>query len=51
MVPEKMVIWLEIKRAAPAIMKAGGNTVEILLWSQGKSLEEVMNLLSKFNED
>ena len=41
MLTEKLMIWLEIKKAAPAIMKAGGNTVEILLWSQGKTLEEV----------
>ena len=39
------MIWLEIKKAAPAIMKAGGNAVEILIWSQGKTLEEVRLVL------
>ena len=47
MVSEKMLIWHEIKRAAPAIMKAGGNAVEILIWSQGRSLEEVRDLLRR----
>ena len=45
MLTEKLMIWLEIKKAAPAIMKAGGNAVEILIWSQGKTLEEVRLVL------
>ena len=45
MVPEKLLIWNEIKRAAPEIMKAGGNAIEILIWSQSKSLAEVRKLL------
>ena len=46
MLSEKLLIWNEIKKAAPAIMKAGGNAVEILIWSQGKTLEEVKMFLS-----
>ena len=38
---EKSKIWKEIKSFASAINKAGGNTVGLLLWSRGKSLEEV----------
>ena len=45
MLTEKLMIWLEIKKAAPSIMKAGGNAVEILIWSQGKTLEEVRLVL------
>ena len=46
MLSEKLLIWNEIKKAAPAIMKAGGNAVDILIWSQGKTLDEVNVLLS-----
>ena len=46
---EKLLIWNEIKKAAPAIMKAGGNAVEILIWSQGKTLDEVQMFLSEMN--
>ena len=45
MLSEKLLIWNEIKKAAPAIMRAGGNAVEILIWSQGKTLEEVRQVL------
>ena len=38
---EKSKIWKEIKSFASAINRAGGNTVGLLLWSRGKSLEEV----------
>ena len=39
------MIWMKIKKAAPAIMKAGGNAVELLLWSQGKTLADIRKLL------
>ena len=45
MLSEKLLIWNEIKKAAPAIMRAGGNAVEILIWSQRKTLEEVRVVL------
>lgn len=35
---EKLKIWAEIKKQAPIIIKAGGNPVDLLLWSQGKTL-------------
>ena len=35
---EKLKIWAEIKKQAPVIIKAGGNPVDLLLWSQGKTL-------------
>ena len=38
MASEKSEIWLEIKKAAPEINKAGGNAIELLIWSQGKYL-------------
>ena len=44
---EKILIWKEIKNAAPSILKANGNPVEILLWSQGRTLEEVRALLAQ----
>ena len=37
MVPENIQVWLEIKRAAPNIMRAGGNTIEV---GKSKNLEE-----------
>ena len=43
---EKLLIWNEIKKAAPAIMRAGGNAVEILIWSQDKTLDEVIMFLT-----
>ena len=45
MFPEHVIIWNEIKKAAPDITKSGGNPVEILLWSRGKTLEEVKRKL------
>ena len=45
MFPEKTLIWNEIKKAAPDITKDGGNPIEILLWSQGKTLDEVKRKL------
>ena len=41
MASEKSEIWLEIKKAAPEINKAGGNAIELLIWSHGKHLWEV----------
>lgn len=35
---DKLQIWAEIKKQAPSIIKAGGNPVDLLLWSQGKTL-------------
>ena len=46
MLSEKLLNCNEIKKAAPAIMRAGGNAVEILIWSQGKTLDEVQMLLT-----
>ena len=40
-VSDKSLIWLEIRKAAPAINKAGGNAIELLIWSQGRHLREV----------
>jgi hypothetical protein len=45
MFPEHVLIWNEIKKAAPDINKSGGNPVEILLWSRGKTLVEVKRKL------
>ena len=42
MVSDKSQIWLEIRKAAPKINKAGGNAIELLIWSQGRELWEVM---------
>ena len=47
MLSEKLLNCNEIKKAAPAIMRAGGNAVEILIWSQGKTLDEVKMFLSR----
>ena len=38
---EKLRIWAEIKKQAPAILKAGGNPIDLLLWSQGKTLGNI----------
>ena len=43
--PEKTKIWSEIKASLPYINKCGLNSVEILLWSQDKGLEEVRKRL------
>ena len=37
----KSQIWLEIRAASSEINKAGGNAIELLLWSHGKQLWEV----------
>ena len=49
MLPEKLLIWTEIKNATPAIMRAGGNAVEILIWSQDKTLKEVREILRGYD--
>ena len=41
MFSEEVLIWIEIKNAASNILKTGGNPIEVLLWSKGKTLEEV----------
>ena len=41
MASNKSQIWLEIRAASSEINKAGGNAIELLLWSQGKHLWEV----------
>ena len=41
MFSEELLIWIEIKNAASNILKTGGNPIEVLLWSKGKTLEEV----------
>ena len=47
---EKTLVWKEIKKAAPAILKAAGNPVEILIKSQGKTVEEVKTLIEDYEE-
>ena len=43
MISEKEVtqVWTEIREAAGLVSRAGGNPVEILLWSRGKTLSAV----------
>ena len=41
------MVWMEIKNSAPAIIKSGGNPIEVLLWARGKSLWQVRNFLGK----
>ena len=45
---EKTQIWLVIRHAAPFLNKLGHNCVELLSWSQNKSLEEVQEQLRVF---
>ena len=47
MIEENILVWLEVKYAAPLIIKAGGNPIEVLLWSRGKSLYEVRRFLGR----
>ena len=35
---DKLKVWAEIKKRAPDIIKEGGNPIDLLLWSQGKTL-------------
>ena len=39
---DKLKIWAEIKKQAPVIIKAGGNPVDLLLWSQGKTFGNLL---------
>ena len=48
---EKTQIWLLIRHAAPFLNKLGHNCVELLTWSQSKSLEEVQEQLRLFTLD
>ena len=48
---EKTQIWLLIRHAAPFLNKLGHNCVELLAWSQNKSLEEVQEQLRLFTLD
>ena len=43
--PERTLIWCEIKAAVPVMLKNGVSSVGVLVWSQGKSLAEVIELL------
>ena len=45
---ENILVWKEIKNAAPAILKADGNPVEILIKSRGKTLDEVKIMLEDY---
>ena len=40
--PERTLIWCEIKAAVPVMLKNGVSSVGVLVWSQGKSLAEVI---------
>ena len=40
--PERTLIWCEIKAAVPVMLKNGVSSVGVLIWSQGKSLKEVV---------
>ena len=48
--PEKTRIWSEIKATLPYINKSGLNSVEILLWSQDKGLEEVRKRMREIKQ-
>ena len=43
--PERTLIWCEIKAAVPVMLKNGVSSIGVLVWSQGKSLAEVLELL------
>ena len=43
--PERTLIWCEIKAAVPVMLKNGVSSVGVLVWSQGKSLAEVIEVL------
>ena len=38
---EKTKIWLLLKKSLPHLQAAGLNPIEFLIWTQGRSLEEV----------
>ena len=43
--PERTLIWCEIKAAVPVMLRNGVSSVGVLVWSQGKSLVEVVEVL------
>ena len=43
--PDNILIWEHIKISAPAMLKAGVNPIEVLLWSRNKTLAEVEQAL------
>ena len=43
--PDNILIWEHIKISAPAMLKAGVNPCEVLLWSRNKTLAEVEQAL------
>merc|ERR1712062_213950 len=51
MIEERILVWLEVKQSAPQIIKGGGNPIEVLLWSRGKSLYEVRKFLGRPNPE
>ena len=46
---QNILVWKEIKNAAPAILKADGNPGEILIKSRGKTLDEVKSMLQDYS--
>ena len=46
---DKLRVWAEIKRRAPDIIKEGGNPIDLLLWSQGKTLGKKHENIKKNN--
>ena len=44
------LVWAEIREAAGLINRAGGNPVELLLWSRGKSLSAVREEIRRIVE-
>ena len=47
---EKTKIWIAIKAALPFINASGINSVELLLWSQDKDLDEVRTRLGEIKD-
>ena len=47
---EKTKIWMVMKAYLPFINSCGINSVELLIWSQDKSLEEVRRRLIEIKE-
>ena len=39
--PERTLIWCEIKAAVPDMLRCGISSIEVLVWSQGRTLKEV----------
>ena len=47
---QKSLIWIAIRKAASDINKAGGNTIELLLWSQDRRLPDVQRRIESILE-